>query len=68
MTRTWKPLPLLIAISCAAAGLLAEASAAQPFTLEAVTDFIDELSAARQPVTANQIRSFGSVDERSPLN
>ena len=47
MTRTWKPLPLLLAISCAAAGLLAKASAAPPFTLEAVTDFIDELSAAK---------------------
>ena len=58
MTRNWKPFPLLLAISCVATGLLAKASAAQPFTLEAVTDFIDELSAARQPVTANQIRSM----------
>ena len=58
MTTTCNSVPILIAIGCVAAGTLAEAPAAQPFTLEAVTDFIDELSAAKQPVTVKQIRSM----------
>jgi hypothetical protein len=38
--------------------LKVEELAARPFTLEAVTDFIDDVSAAKEPVTAEQIRSM----------
>ena len=54
------PLVLLAVASLTALTGLAEEPAAQPsaFTLEAVTDFIDDVSKAKEPITAEQIKSM----------
>jgi hypothetical protein len=49
---------LLAVASLTAPWASADELAARPFTLEAVTDFIDDVSAAKEPVTAEQIKSM----------